>query len=202
MQQMRLRKGRICSFQRLERQGEYVKKYIVLLRGINVGGKNKVSMAELKELLEKSGFQDVVTYINSGNIIFSSENSDTEILKRYCEALILEKFKLDLSVMIIAAEELIEALSNAPDWWDVDKESKHNAIFVIPPTTVDEVFKEVGKIKPEYEKVSCFGRVIFWSAPLKTFSRTRWSKMVGKTVYNGITIRNSNTVKSLAELCK
>lgn len=179
-----------------------MKKYIVLLRGINVGGKNKVPMKELKELLERSGFQDVVTYINSGNIIFSSETSDTEFLKRNCEALILEKFKLDLSVMIISADELIEALSNAPDWWDADKESKHNAMFVIPPTTVDEVFKEVGEIKPEYEKVSSFGRVIFWSAPLTTFSRTRWSNVVGKSVYNSITIRNSNTVKKLMELCK
>ena len=178
-----------------------MKKYIALLRGINVGGKNKVSMKELKELLEKSSFQDVVTYINSGNIIFSSENSDTEFLQRNMEALIWEKFKLELSVMVISAEELIGALSNAPDWWNVDKESKHNAIFVIPPTTVEEVFKEVGEIKPEYEKVSSFGRVIFWSAPLKTFSRTRWSKVAGKTIYNRITIRNANTAKKLMELC-
>ena len=177
-------------------------KYIALLRGINVGGKNKVSMKELRELLEKKGFQDVVTYINSGNIIFSSDNTDIEFLKRNCEALIFEKFKLELSLMVISAEELIDALSSAPEWWDVDKEAKHNAIFVIPPTTVDEVFKEVGEIKPEYEKVSSIGRVIFWSAPLKTFSRTRWSKVVGKSVYNRITIRNANTVKKLVELCK
>jgi len=178
-----------------------VNKYIILLRGINVGGKNKVSMKELKELMEKSGFQDVVTYINSGNIIFSSDNSDIEFLKRSCKALILEKFKLDISVMIIAAEDLIEALNNAPYWWDVDKESKHNAIFVIPPITMDEVFKEVGRIKPEYEKIGSFGKVIFWSSPSKTFSRTRMSKVVGKTLYNSITVRNANTTKKLMELC-
>lgn len=176
-------------------------KYIILLRGINVGGKNKVSMKELKELLEKSGFQDVITYINSGNIIFSSHNSDIGFLKRSCEALILEKFNLDISVMIIPTEELMEALRNAPKWWDTDTESRHNAIFIIPPTTVDEVFKKVGEIKPEYEKVSSYGRVIFWSAPSKTFSRTRWSKVTGKSVYNSVTIRNSNTVKKLMELC-
>lgn len=177
-------------------------KYIALLRGINVGGKNNISMKELKELLEENGFRDVVTYINSGNIIFSSDNSDIEFLKRNCEALIFENFKLELSMMIISAGEFIEALKNAPDWWGTDKESKHNAIFVIPPITVDEVFKEFGEIKPEYEKVSSFGKVIFWSAPLKTFSRTRWSKVVGKSVYNKITIRNSNTVKKLTELCR
>jgi len=178
-----------------------VSKYIVLLRGINVGGKNKVSMKELKELFEKNGFQDVITYINSGNVILSTEESDIEFLKRKCEALILEKFRLDISVMVISADDLSEAMSNAPNWWDLDQESKHNAIFVIPPATVNEVFKEVGEIKPEYEKVGHFGRVIFWSAPIKTFSRTRWSKVVGSNVYGSITIRNANTVKKLLELC-
>jgi uncharacterized protein (DUF1697 family) len=52
-------------------------KYIALLRGINVGGKNKVSMKELKKLLEENDFQEVGTYINSGNIIFSGDNSMT-----------------------------------------------------------------------------------------------------------------------------
>lgn len=178
-----------------------MKKYIALLRGINVGGKNKVSMKELKELVEKSGYQDVSTYINSGNIIFSSENADIESLIKHFNAFIFEHFKLDLSVMVISAEELTDALSHSPDWWDADETSKHNTIFVIPPMTADEVMKEVGDAKPEYEKVSSFGRVIFWSAPLETFSRTRWSKVVGKSVYGSITIRNSNTAKKLMEMC-
>jgi len=57
-----------------------------------------------------------------------------------------------------------------------------STIFILPPITVDEVFKEVGAIKPEYEKVDHYGRVVFWSAPIKTFSRTRWSKVVGSSV--------------------
>jgi len=178
-----------------------VKKYVALLRGINVGGKNIVSMKEIKELLEANGFKDVATYINSGNIIFSSDSSDIDFIRRHCEALILQKFKLELTLMVIAAEDLIDALSNAPEWWDADNESKHNAIFVIPPTTVDEVFREVGQPKPEYEKISSYGRVIFWSAPIKTFSRTRWAKITGKAVYSCVTIRNSNTARKLAELC-
>ena len=178
-----------------------MKKYILLLRGINVGGNNIVSMKELKELLEQNGFLNVITYINSGNIIFSSEISDIELLKRKCEVLIMEKFKLGIAVMVISALEVFEALNNAPDWWDADSESKHNAIFVIPPSTVEEVFENVGESKPEFEKVGSFGRVIFWSAPRKTFSMTRWSKVVGSSVYDRITIRNANTVKKLIALC-
>lgn len=177
-------------------------KYIALLRGINVGGKNQLSMKDLKELLEKNGFSDVETYINSGNILFSSEHSTAEQLKKSCEALIFEKFGLEISVMVLAAAELIETLNHAPDWWGADKESKHNALFVIPPATAEEVMKEVGEAKPEYEKVESFGKVIFWSAPIKTFSRTRWSKIVGKPVYHEVTIRNANTVKNLAQRCR
>lgn len=72
--------------------------------------------------------------------------------------------------------------------------------MIIPPTTVAEVFRIVGEIKPEYEKVDHYGRVVFWSAPIRTFSRTRWSKIVGSTVYGSITIRNANTVKKLLQL--
>lgn len=176
-------------------------KYIALLRGINVGGKNLISMKDLKEQLVKDGFQDVVTYINSGNIIFSSDSSDIEFLKKRFTASILEKFGLEISLMILPAAELAEAIENAPEWWDCDRESKHNAIFVIPPTTAEEVIEEVGAARPEYEKVESFGKVIFWSAPLKTFSRTRWSKIVGKPAYDKVTIRNANTAKKLVEIC-
>lgn len=82
----------------------------------------------------------------------------------------------------------------------MDKDSKHNAIFVIPPVTVNEVFEQVGAIKPEYEKVDHYGGIIFWSAPVKTFSKTRWSKVVGSSIYDSITIRNANTVNKLLQL--
>ncbi|MGE5380895.1 MAG: DUF1697 domain-containing protein, partial [Methylocystaceae bacterium] len=173
---------------------------IALLRGINVGGKNKVSMPELKELFEQNGFNDVMTYINSGNIIFSSNETNDKKLKEKCEAFIASKFHFSIPVVIIAAADLMSALNHAPSWWDQDKDAKHNAIFVMPPATVDEVFKEVGRIKPEYEKVDHYGRVIFWSAPVKTFSRTRWSKVVSSPVYGSITIRNANTAKKLLQL--
>jgi uncharacterized protein (DUF1697 family) len=175
-------------------------KYVALLRGVNVGGKNKVVMRELKELLERNGFFDVVTYINSGNIIFASECLDIESLKRSCEALIYEEFKLEISSMVMPAQELLDAVNNAPDWWGSDRESKHNALFVMPPTIAAEVMQAVGAYQLEYERVSSFGQVIFWSAPLKTFSRTRWSRIVEKPIYHQVTIRNSNTVRNLAQM--
>lgn len=185
-------------------EGDWVgmDQYIAFLRGINVGGKNKISMSELKELFEQNGFRNVVTYINSGNIIFSTDNNDESKLKEECESLIFARFQLEIPVSILSVKELSAAYDHAPSWWGKDKDSKHNAIFIIPPVTVEEVFETVGEIKPEYETVAYYGRVVFWSAPLKTFSRTRWSKIVGSSLYDSITIRNSNTVIKLLELTK
>ena len=179
-----------------------MRKYIALLRGINVGGKNKVSMKELKEGWENNGFEDVESYINSGNILFSSEHSELDFLKNRCEALILEQFKIHISVMVISVGDFMEALNAAPGWWDTDKESKHNGIFVIAPMTVEEVIEAAGESKPEYEKVAHYGQLIFWSAKLETFSKTRWSKVVAFAHYDSITIRNANTLKKLMHLCQ
>ena len=177
-----------------------MRKYIALLRGINVGGKNKISMPELKNVFAQNGFDDVATYINSGNILFSCDHKDEKKLKEECEVLITNEFQLNIPVTIISVNDLIAALKHAPLWWGQDKDSKHNAMFVIPPATVEEVIESVGAIKPEYEKVDYYGRVIFWSAPIETFSRTRWSRIVGSSLYDSVTIRNANTVTKLLQL--
>ena len=174
--------------------------YIALLRGINVGGKNKIPMPELKSAFEESGFVNVKTYINSGNVIFSSSISNEERLKRECEFLIADKFKFDISVAVISRNSLSDALHNAPVWWDNDSRSKHNALFVIPPVTAETIINQIGTFNPEYEQVGFYGQIIFWSAPLKTFSRTRLTKIVSKPVFLNVTIRNANTTKKLLQL--
>lgn len=172
------------------------------MRGVNVGGKNKVSMPVLKTAFEKHGFSDVTTYINSGNILFRSEKVAEETLKKDCEAIIKKEFGIDVPVNLISADHLNVALRHAPSWWGAAADCKHNAIFVIPPATVEEVFTQVGEAKPDYEKVAYHGRVIFWSAPIKTFSKTGWSKVVQTSAYDKITIRNANTARKLAQLAE
>ncbi len=174
-------------------------RFIALLRGINVGGNNTVSMAELKKSFEALGFENVRTYINSGNVIFESKQTDKVQLVKECETEIEQKFGFRVICSVITAEELQNAVKHAPVWWGND-DNKHNALFVIAPATAKEIMKEVGEAKPEYEKVAAYEPIIFWTAPLKTFGRTRYSKIVGTKAYNSITIRNANTTKKLAEL--
>ncbi|MCL1797356.1 MAG: DUF1697 domain-containing protein [Eggerthellaceae bacterium] len=175
--------------------------YIALLRGINVGGNNKIDMKQLKAAFAEAGFSDVRTYINSGNVIFSSDKDDVAI-QSACEALIFEHFGLHISVAVLTVRELSDALSHAPKWWDGSADSKHNALFVISPATAADICAEVGEIKPEYEKVAYHGKLIFWSAPMATFSRTRWGSVSKQSTYQKITIRNFATANKLAELAK
>lgn len=178
-----------------------MEKYVALLRGINISGKNKISMAELKLVFQKLGLLDVVTYINSGNVIFSSdtENKDDLIVK--IKAAIMDNFKLDIPVTVVSKKELIDIIKNAPKWWGTnDKEIYDNTIFMISPTTVEEVYEAIGDPKLEYEKVDKYNNVIFWSANLKNFSKTKWSKIASSSVNNKVTIRNANTVKKLLEI--
>ena len=177
-------------------------KYFALLRGVNVGGKNIIRMADLKIAFERRGFQNVSTYINSGNIIFSSE-LDEDLIKEACENLISENFGMDIPVCVISADELIDALSHAPDWWNNNSQARHDAFFVIPPMTAAYVVAHVGQIKEEYESLAYYGRVIFWSAPIATFSRTTVSRISkDRAMYCAITVRNANTALKLAKLAE
>lgn len=88
--------------------------YVALLRGINVGGKNKVSMKDLKTCFNKAGFPDAITYINSGNVIFTSEEKDTIKLAEKCKEIIHQEFGFPISLALIDVDTLQEALDNVP----------------------------------------------------------------------------------------
>lgn len=182
------------------KEGSKMETYIALLRGVNVGGKNKISMAQLKTAFQNYGYTRVKTYINSGNVIFSTDKKENIVLQEECKMIIKDTFELDIDLLVISANHLLEVLEHKPDWWGKEDDSKHNAIFVIYPYTAEEIIQNVGEIKPEYEKVDCYGQVIFWSAPLETFSRTRWSKVVSSSLYDKVTIRNFNTFQKLVNM--
>lgn len=170
-------------------------KYIALLRGINVGGKNKVSMNQLKACFQQAGFLNVAIYINSGNVIFDTPEQGKVELAQKCEEILEKEFGFPIKVAIIDVDTLKEALEQVPEWWGKASDAKHNAVFVIPPATAAEVVEAVGEIRPEYEQIYIYKDIIFWSSPLKTFSRSKWSRIVGTKAYQDITIRNANTTK-------
>lgn len=175
-------------------------RYIAFLRGVNISGKNKVSMAELKSGFEKLGFEETKTYLNSGNIVFSSDREDCGDLTNQIEAMIRNQFGFDVPVFVIPKDELADILHNAPDWWGGEnKEIYDNLIFIMPPATFADVFSEIGEPKEELEKIKNYKQVVFWSFSRKDYQKTNWwSKTASAAISSRLTIRTANTVRKIA----
>ena len=177
--------------------------YIALLRGINISGKNKIAMAELKNEVEQLGYKNVRTYLNSGNVIFESDTYDKKLIKETIEKMIQEKFKFTIPVFVLTKNELEDILNHCPNWWGSDnKEIYDNLIFIIPPTTYDEVYQTLQEPNSDFEKIQEYKNNIFWSYQLKDYKKTNWWPKTARTsIANKITIRTANTMKKVLELC-
>ena len=160
-------------------------------------------MAELKKEFETLGFENVITYLNSGNVIFTSDIQDENTITNTIHKMIEEKFKLDIPVFIIEASKLKELLGNQPEWWGTaNKEIYDNIIFIIPPTTYEEVYKALGEPKQELEKIKEYKNNIFWSYSLKDYRKTNgWAKTANTSIIQSITIRTANTMRNVLEIC-
>ena len=171
-------------------------KYIAFLRGINISGKNKISMAELKAEFEAGGFTEVSTYLNSGNVVFSSE---TDHARAVIEKMLIDKFGLEIPVYVIEMDELKDILSHAPEWWDSgNKEKYDNLIFILSSGTPENICALVGEPSEGIESIQVYKNVIFWTFDRKAYQKCNWWK---KTATAGIaeklTIRTANTVKKV-----
>ena len=175
-----------------------MKRYMALLRGINISGKNKVVMAELKKEFESLKFEDVKTYLNSGNVIFSSRENIEKITKQI-EEMLKKNYDFKIPVFVLEQEKLKDILEHAPIWWGSDDKMIYdNLIFMIPPVTFKEVFEEIGEAKEGLEKIQNYKDVIFWSFNRKDYQKTNWwPKTANTNVSKKLTIRTANTVRTL-----
>ena len=173
-----------------------MKRYIAFLRGVNISGRNKVIMAELKKGVERLGYEEVKSYLNSGNVIFSSNENDIGSVTKRIVMMIKSQFDLDIPVFVIAKEKLEDILRNAPDWWgNADKEIYDNLIFIMPPATFADVFNEIGDPKEELEKIQEYKEAIFWSFSRRNYQKTNWwSKTASASISNKLTIRTASTI--------
>ena len=176
-----------------------MKRYIALLRGINISGKNKISMPELKTYLEELGYVDVLTYLNSGNVVFSTDENDENTLSNTIKDMIQKRFGLDIPVFVILQKKGEDILNKAPDWWGTStKELYDNLIFVMSPATAEIIADKIGEPTKELEQICICDNTIFWSFDRKRYAKSNWWK---KTASSGIgemiTIRSANTLRRI-----
>ena len=179
-----------------------MKRYIALLRGINVSGKNKVPMAELKKCFESLGVMEVKTYLNSGNVIFSSADKNVTALIDQVERMMQRELGLDIPVFIIPQEELADILRHAPDWWGTENKGNYdNLIFILPPATFPDIYYEIGAPKEGLEQIQEYGSAVFWSFSRKDYQKTNWwPKTASAAVGPKLTIRTANTVRKIVRM--
>lgn len=179
-----------------------MKRYIALLRGINVSGKNKVPMAELKKCFESLGVMEVKTYLNSGNVIFSSADKNVTALIDQVERMMRRELGLDIPVFIIPQEELADILRHAPDWWGTENKGNYdNLIFILPPATFPDIYYEIGAPKEGLEQIQEYQSAVFWSFSRKDYQETNWwSKTARADIGSKLTIRTANTVRRIVDI--
>ena len=177
-------------------------KYVALLRGINVGGKNMIRMAELKECLSVAGLENVATYIQSGNILFESDETDKAALTGVLEKTITDTFGLNIPAVVLSQQDLEQVVKNVPKDWLQNPEWKYNYVFLMPPYDIDDVVASIGTLKPGIESMTVGEGILYQGMSIKLFGRTTTGKLAGQPVYKLMTIRNHNTVTKLYEMMK
>ena len=174
-------------------------KYVLLLRGINVGGKNKVAMSDLKDMISKLGYENVITYINSGNIIF--DTNDNKEIVRVKISHMLETFPFSINKVILTQEEYLDKISNLPEWWS-EELFRRDVLFYSDEVDYS-VMKERIKMMPLNDEMVHFGkRAVFWGkCNEKNYLSTSYHKLLMKeSFYKSITIRNAKTFEKIIEL--
>ena len=179
-----------------------MKRYIALLRGINISGKNKVPMAELRKCFETLDFMEVKTCLNSGNVIFSCKDTDAAELVNRIERMIQHLFSLNIPVFVIPQEELADILRHAPDWWGTENQEIYdNLIFILPPATFPDMYHEIGAPKEGLEQIQEYQSVVFWSFSRKDYQKTNWwPKTASVPLGSKLTIRTANTIRKIVKM--
>ncbi|MFS8959983.1 DUF1697 domain-containing protein [Streptococcus mitis] len=177
-------------------------RYALLVRGINVGGKNKVVMAELCQELTELGLEKVETYINSGNVFFTSTDSKSQLIEKL-EAFFEVYYPFIQSFSLLSQEDYEAEVENLPAWWNEDLTRK-DVLFYTESLDVDQVIEKVNSLELK-DEVLHFGRLgIFWGKfSEESYSKTAYHKYLLKMpFYRNITIRNAKTFDKIGQMLK
>lgn len=175
--------------------------YVALLRGINVGGNNKVEMVKLKALFRELGFRNVTSYINSGNIIFE-DGSKTQIeLEQLIESSMHKNIGFEVKVLVRDRNNILSITKTLPSTWANDQSMKCDVMFLWPNVDKANILDQL-PVNPGVDEVKYTNGTILWHIDRKNATKSGAQKLVGTDLYKNMTIRNVNTVRKIALLMK
>ncbi len=175
--------------------------YLALLRGINVGGKNVISMADLRAAFEAHGYGDVRSYIQSGNVVFTTD-APADGLEDEIETMLEERAGVPVMVVVLDLAGMVRVVGAAPDGFGTEPETYHyDAMFLKSPLTAEEVM-DVLDPREGVDSVWPGDGVVYFRRLSAQRTRSRMSKVVGTPEYQQMTIRNWRTTTRLLEMLR
>ena len=173
------------------------RRQIVLLRGINIG-QRRVSMPELRDLLTEAGFEEVSTYVQSGNVVLGSSLTEAELAGE-CERLISERFGFDVPVVVRSRDEFAEVVRRNP-LKDVASNPKRYQVSFLSEPLDSEHLERLAALAQPAERLVAIGRELYGWHPEGVARSKLWGRLAGTTLGVTATARNWTTVTTLLEM--
>lgn len=176
--------------------------FVALLRGVNVGGNNMISMSSLKESFETIGFTQVTTYINSGNIVFQTKEGDARKLEKKIEQMLSKDYELGSKVVVRSLPEMEKLVKSLPPGWNGgDSRWRYNVIFLRHSIDSEKIVADL-PVKEDVDHITYRPGTLLWSAQVSEWPRSYMAKLSSRKIFQDMTVRNLNTTKKLYELMK
>jgi uncharacterized protein (DUF1697 family) len=179
-----------------------VETLLVLLRGINVGGNRLIAMSELRDVFADMGYVDPVTYIQSGNVLVGSRRPKSTRTATTIERRLSEAFGHAARVVVRDAGEVARIARGIPGTWKAEDPSmRYNVMFLTDRIPADAVV-DPGSLKPGLESVTVGEHVLYWSASVRTLTRTTMVRLASHSAYQEMTVRSLRTTLRLAQMMR
>ena len=175
--------------------------FVALLRGVNVGGNNMISMSSLKESFETIGFTQVTTYINSGNIVFKTKEGVARKLEIKIEQMLSKDYELGSKVVVRSLPEMEKLVKSLPPSWGGDSSWRYNVIFLRHSIDSEKIVADL-PVKDDVDHITYRPGALLWSAQMSEWPRSYMAKLSSQKIFQDMTVRNLNTTKKLYELMK
>jgi uncharacterized protein (DUF1697 family) len=174
--------------------------YVALLRGINVGGNNLIKMPALKACFETHGFEQVSTYIQSGNVIFVSPETRTGALTEQIESMLAATFKYIPTVVVRSQKQMRAIVDKAPQGFGAEPAKYlYDVVFLKEPLTARTALASIDT-KPGVDDAQAGSGVLYFSRLTAKATQSRLNKIASSPIYRSVTIRNWNTTTKLRHL--
>jgi len=167
--------------------------YVALLRGINVGGHDLISMADLKHIFVALGFRKVKTYIDTGNVIFVGTETSPRQVEGLVEDALAKRFPHPVSVIAHSLAEMEQIIQHVPSHWLTATDQKCNVIFL------RHILKNF-KPKPDIEELHYHPGVLFWSAKTSSLTKSNMLKVSTMPIYKDMTVRVLHTTQRIYQI--